>query len=136
MGSQLARNRFPDFTRRSVSSLVIALALVGCEKDLTPEQRQQRAADAVGLDASIAATFFVSAVRACQVVGLSRVDQCAQLKGSLVAEQSAQMTAKLSVEQTAKFWKSCQAAFTDDYCSRLIQRAVAIEYRKPRTVGE
>lgn len=115
-----------------LSLLVALVVLIGCENNSTPEQRHQEAVAKVGVDATITAALFVSAVRACDVVGLSDVNQCAKLGGSLAAEQSAQIIAKLSIEQTAKYWKSCQAAFSTEYCSQLIQRAVAIEYRKPR----
>jgi hypothetical protein len=118
-------------TSRSVCvALSLALlALVACEKELTPEQKRQEAMESVGTEASIAAAIYVSAAKTCLDVGVPAIEQCAKLKGTLLAEQSAQIKAKLSLDQTASYWKSCLSAFPREYCEQLFQRAVAIEYR-------
>jgi predicted outer membrane protein len=64
---------------------------------------------------------------------VSDIDKCAQLKGTLIADQSAQMISNLAVDMRKDYWKKCQADFDQEYCNQLIQRAVAIELRKPRT---
>jgi hypothetical protein len=126
----------PEPSRRATTALIVALMMiVGCEKELTLEQKRQNAISAVGTDASITAAFLVSAVRACQVVGLNEIDRCAELEGSLLAEQTAQMQAKAAVDQRSGYWKNCLATFAEDYCKQLIQRAVAIEFRKPEHRG-
>lgn len=123
------RNKVHSANPRRWIALSIALvSLYGCE---TSEEKREKAIAAVGVDASITAAMFVSAVRTCQVVGFNDVTKCADHKGSLLAEQSAQITANVSVEKTASYWKTCLASFTNDYCNQLIQRAVAIEYRQP-----
>lgn len=87
--------------------LAAALMLSCCDNKLTPEQKRQNAVADVGIDASVTASFFVSSARACQVVGISDLEKCAELKGSLLAEQSAQMTAKLYLDQKASYNKKC-----------------------------
>ncbi len=64
---------------------------------------------------------------------MNDIDRCAQLKGTLIADQSAQMLASVAVDLRKDYWRKCQADFEQEYCNQLIQRAVAIELRKPRT---
>ena len=115
------------------TAVLVAAAQIGCDAALTPAEMRAKAMAEIGKDASITAAVFVSATRSCQVVGESDIERCAQLKSSLISEQAAQVTANLAVDVTKAYWKKCQADFGQDYCNELIQRAVAIEYRKPRT---
>ena len=113
------------------AALLMVAALTGCDAPLSPEQKRERAIAAIGMEASLTAGMFVSAVRSCDLVGLNDIERCAQLKGSLAAEQTAQMYASMVVNQSKEYWKNCQTNFPLDYCDQLIQRAVAIEYRRP-----
>ncbi len=117
---------------RLSAAVLIGTAIVGCDTTLTPEEKLEKARAAVGMDASIAAAMLVSAARSCQVVGEDAIDKCVQVKGTLVAEQSAQLLANLAIGQREGYWKKCQTNFDKEYCGQLIQRAVAIELRKPR----
>ncbi len=115
------------------ATLLIVAALTGCDAALSPEQKRERAIAAIGTEASVTAMMFVSAARSCQVVGLNDIEICAEIKGSLIADQTAQIIAKVAVDKTKEYWNKCQTDFSQEYCNQLIQRAVAIEYRKPRT---
>lgn len=112
--------------------LIVVIKIAGCGKTQTPQEKLQAAVEAEGTDASITAGFLVSAMRQCYIVGLN-VDDCAKLKGTLIDEQTAQTVAQLAVNQRTEYWKSCLASFSNEYCSQLLQRAVAIELRKPAT---
>lgn len=105
--------------------------LTACEKPLSAEEKRQKASESIGITASITAALLVSSARSCQVIGVPNVDQCAKTNGTLLAEQSAQTKANFAVEQRSGYWKECQAEFSTKYCSQLIERAVAIELRKP-----
>lgn len=109
--------------------LVAVCAFAGCDNKPTPEQKRRQE---IGTNAAITASFWVSALRACRIVGLNDVKECAELKGSLLAEQSAQMMAKLAADQALSYSENCRATFSEDHCTRLIRRAVAIENRKPQ----
>ena len=115
------------------ATLLTVAALTGCDAALSPEQKRERAIAVIGTDASVTAMMFVSAVRSCQVVGLNDIERCAQIKGSLIADQTAQILAKAAVDKSKEYFTKCQTDFSLDYCNQLIQRAVAIEYRTPRT---
>ena len=122
-----------SWARLKVNSVVLVIAVCafpGCDK-LTPEQKRR---EEIGTHAAITASFWVPAQRACRSVGLNDVKQCAELKGSLLEEQSAQMMAKLATDQVASYREACRATFSDDYCTRLLRRAVAIENRKPQAL--
>lgn len=108
------------------------VAMVRCEKERSPQEKLQDAISAEGADASVTAGFLVSAMRQCNIVGLS-IDDCAKLKGNLIDEQTAQTVAQLAINQRAGYWKACLASFSKAYCTQLLQRAVAIELRKPPT---
>jgi|Laugresbdmm110sd_1035091.scaffolds.fasta_scaffold29686_2 hypothetical protein len=125
-------NRIHNLFTLSAAVLVV-IAIIGCDATLSPEEKQEKARSAVGVDASVTAGVLVSAARSCQVIGVSDIDKCAQLKGTLIADQSAQMISNLAVDMRKDYWKKCQADFDQEYCNQLIQRAVAIELRKPRT---
>ena len=115
------------------ASLLMVATLTGCDTTFSPEQKREKTIAAIGTDASVTAAMFVSAARSCQVVGVNDIERCVQLKSSLIADQAAQIIASVAVDKTKEYWKKCQADFSQDYCNQLIQRAVAIEYRKPRT---
>ena len=109
--------------------LVAVCAFSGCDKELTPQQEQR---ELIRIQASITASFWVSAQRACRVVGLDDVRECAELKGSRLNEQSAQMMAKLATDQTVSYRENCRAMFSEGHCARLVLRAIAMENRKPQ----
>ena len=113
-----------------------ALMLTGCEKPLSAEEKKQKASESIGVIASVAASFLISAARSCRVVGVPDIEQCAKIKGTLLAEQSAQIEANLAVEQRSGYWKECQAEFSAEYCGQLINRALAIELRRPMVTSE
>jgi hypothetical protein len=114
-------------------AVLIATMIAGCDAALSPEQKQEKARVAVGMDASVAAAIAVSATRSCQVVGVNDIELCTQLKGSLIAEQTAQMSAKMAKDKANMYWDKCKKDFSQDYCLTLLQRALDIENRKPRT---
>jgi hypothetical protein len=121
------------------SIIIITVLLAGlttaCEKELTPAQKQEKLTSSVGLDASLSAGFLVSALRSCGSIGIGSVDQCAENKGSLVAEQAAVTIAKLGIEHRNSYFKACRKNFSDDYCRQLLLRAVNIELRSPSNNG-
>ena len=122
-----------SWARLKVNSVVLVIAVCafpGCDK-LTPEQKRR---EEIGTHAAITASFWVPAQRACRGVGSNDVKQCAELNGSLLDEQSAQMMAKLATDQADSYREACRATFSDDYCTRLLRRAVAIENRKPQAL--
>lgn len=114
------------------AAVLIATAIASCDAALSPEEKREKVRAAIGMDASITAAILVSAARSCQVVGVNDIDMCAQVKGTLIADQSAQMLASVAADQRTGYWKKCHADFDQEYCNQLIQRAVAIELRKPR----
>ena len=124
--------QFGEIKSYIVIFLIASFSLAGCSKEMTPEEKRQAAANAVGIDASMTAMFFVSAVRACQVVRVEDVKQCARLSGSLLDEQIARQQAELSLTHVDRYRKACQANFTPQYCDELLFRAVDIDERKPR----
>ncbi|MEZ5615991.1 MAG: hypothetical protein R3E35_12340 [Rhodocyclaceae bacterium] len=115
------------------AAVLIVTAITGCDAALSPEEKREKARAAAGMDASVTAVILVSAARSCQVVGVGDIDKCVQLNGTLIADQSAQMLASMAVDRRKDYWSKCQADFDQQYCNQLIQRAVAIELRKPRT---
>lgn len=125
-------NRTYYFFALPVMALVTT-AITACDVFVSDEEKKARVLRAIGTDASITAAMLVSAIRSCQIVGVGEIDRCAELKGTLIADQTAQMLATVAVAQRNDYWKNCQASFDQEYCNQLIQRAIAIEYRKPRT---
>lgn len=117
------------------SIIIIAVLLAGlttaCEKELTPAQKQEKLTSSVGLDASLTAGFLVSALRSCGTIGIDGIDQCAENKGSLIAEQAAVTIAKLGIEHRSSYFQECRENFSDDYCRQLLLRAINIELRSP-----
>ena len=116
------------------AAAVTVIAIIGCDAVLSPEQKWEKALAAVGMDASMAAAMLVSAARSCQVVGVNDIDSCDQIKGTLIADQSAQILASVAVDRRKEYWRRCLADFEQEYCNQLLQRAVTIELRKPRTL--
>jgi hypothetical protein len=116
--------------------LIMLLNLIGCERPLSAEEKREKASESIGILASFAAVALASAVRSCQIVGVSDIDQCTKIKGTLLADRSAQTMASFAVEQRLGYWKACQADFSNEYCGQLIRRAVEIELRKPIKPGE
>jgi hypothetical protein len=112
-------------------SIMASLLISACEKPLSAEEKKQKALETIGVDASATAAIIVSAARSCQVVGVYELEKCSQIKSTLIADQSAQTMATLAVSMRADYWKACQVEFSTEYCGQLIQRAVAIEDRKP-----
>lgn len=115
------------------AAVLIVTAITGCDATLSPEEKREKALAAVGWDASVTAGMLVSATRSCQVVGVNDIDRCAQHEGTLIADKTAQMFARVAVGMRKDYWMKCQADFEQEYCNQLIQRAVAIELREPRT---
>jgi hypothetical protein len=114
----------------------IALLTSGCEKELTPAERLKNLEASVGMSASITASFWVSAIRACRIVGLSDIEACSKQKGMLLDEQTARVQAESALTQRDEYFKSCQASFSQDYCLQLVKRGVLIEWRKPERSKE
>jgi hypothetical protein len=124
-------------SKAGISALLITLlTLVGCERPLSAEAKKEKASESIGILASFTAVALASALHSCQIVGIPDIDQCAQLKGTLLADRSAQSMASFAAEQRITYWKACQAEFSTEYCGQLIQRALAIELRKPIKAGE
>ena len=118
-----------------IIAVEIALLTTACEKELTPAQKQEKLTSSVGLDASLTAGFLVSAFRSCVIVGINSVDQCAENKGTLLAEQGAATIAQLGIEHRNSYVKACRENFSEEYCHQLLLRAVNIELRSPSNTG-
>ena len=112
--------------------LAVALLISACDEPISAEEKRRRAESAMGINASIAASSIVSAYRACSIVGVYKLDECAQIKSPLLADESAKLMAKMALDFSRDYWKECQAVLPHEYCQQLITRAVAIEQRKPR----
>lgn len=105
-----------------------ALLLAACgAKEQTTEQKEA----AVSAAASIAGSMLVSAARKCNIIGVSKIDECVNVKGKLLEEISAQTSAQLAVQFRTSFWQDCQKNFHADYCTQLLTRAAEIAWRKP-----
>lgn len=125
-------NRIKNLFALSTAVLIVT-AITGCDAPPSPEETRKKSLDNVGMDASFTAGFLVSATRQCQIIGVNDIDECAQLKGTLLAEKTIPVFARIAVTRRDEYWKKCQADFDQEYCAQLIQRAVAIELRTPRT---
>src|SRR4051812_9037860 len=104
--------------QKRMCCIAIAIAasatLSGCEQK--PSTKVERPDLAAGAGAAMAASAWVSAVRACALVGIGSVPVCTDLNGTLPAEISAQANAMVAVSSTTVFHKDCNKAFTAQYC--------------------
>lgn len=113
--------------------LTVAVAMLpSCNKAPSVEEMHKKATQDIGMDASITARFLASAMKACDVVGVHSLDECAKLDGPLLEDKTASETAQMAVSQRAGYWASCLKKFSDEYCTQLLRRALTIALRKQK----
>ena len=116
---------------------ILAALCSACEKKMPSAADKRTAAIAsAGIRASLTASIHVEAERTCEIVGFPSLDECAKLEGNLLTEKEAKQMADFSMSQSKKYFESCVANLSADYCNKLIERAVQIERRKPPAATE
>jgi len=93
------------------------------ERKALAQQKQ-----AVGTEASLAASLLVSALKACRPLGLD-VSACAGHTGPLIQDQIAPAIASLAVEQQRAYDATCRKHYGSQYCRDLLTRAIGIEWQ-------
>lgn len=111
--------------------LFLTTIFYGCNPSSTDEI-QKKAQEKIGMDASITASFIVSASKSCQVIGINDINTCSRVKGILLEEKSAKMLADIAIDQAAKYQKNCQLNHAAEYCTQLANRAIDIAWNKSK----
>lgn len=96
--------------RRLATLLLLSCcSMVSAGRKQEPTEAEMRATKigVTGMQASIAATFWVNASCDCRLIGLDDKQACADNKGSLPDEQTAAMTAGLAVKGRRDYFNDC-----------------------------
>jgi hypothetical protein len=114
-----------------IALIATAMIVVGCGKEPTPVEQQVRTEAVVGRLASSTANELVEATKQCRIIEVDGLAACAKQNGTLDDENVARWEANSAMKNERLYWARCEAAFAHEYCRRLLDRAIRIEWRKP-----
>jgi hypothetical protein len=119
------------YLNRACQVVLFAVLLAGCgKKELTEEQKREKAKASIGIDAWMTARDHVDALHDCRIAGFADLQKCALNEGILMPEESAKDSAARALSSMAEYKTTCNKNFSEAFCGELIGRAIRIEWRR------